>query len=239
MLVHGALSDHTTYRLLIAELRANMTTFTMDRRGRGASGEGIGEYSIQREFEDVAAVVDAVSARTGQPVALWGHSYGADCAMGGAGLTKNVDHLVLYEPGLATKYPFDAVEAIDTALAAGDREGAILALLYGIMGANDDEVEFMRASPLWPSRLANVWTMPRELRAEGSWVYQPGQFDAVTAATLIVAGAESPPIQQEANHVALAALPNAHIAVLDGQGHIAHQSDPAMVASVIWNFVSS
>ena len=216
-----------------------MTTFTMDRRGRGASGERTGDYSIQREFEDVAAVVDAVSARTDQPVALWGHSYGADCAMGGAGMTKNVNHLVLYEPGLATKYPPDAVDAIDTALAAGDREGAILALLYGIMGATDDEVEFMRASPLWPSRLANVWTMPRELRAEGGWVYQPGQFDAVTAATLIVAGSESPPIQQEANRVASAALPNARIAVLDGQGHIAHQSDPAMVASVIWKFVSS
>lgn len=34
-------------------------------------------------------------ARTGGPVALWGHSYGAGCAMGGAALTSNVDHLLL------------------------------------------------------------------------------------------------------------------------------------------------
>lgn len=34
VLVHGALSDHTTFALLIAELRARMRTFTMDRRGR-------------------------------------------------------------------------------------------------------------------------------------------------------------------------------------------------------------
>jgi pimeloyl-ACP methyl ester carboxylesterase len=239
VLVHGALSDHTTFALLVAELRSRMTTFAMDRRGRAASGDGSGEYSIEREFEDVAAVADAVAARTGQRVALWGHSYGADCAMGGAGLTRSVDHIVLYEPGFATEYPSEAVAAIDSAIADGDNERAVLALLYGIVGATEEEVEFMRSSPLWPSRLANAWTMPRELRGEGTWVYRPGQFDDVTAATLILEGSESPRIQHEANRLALAALPNARITVLGGHGHIAHQTDPAMIASVIWNFVSS
>ena len=226
VLVHGALSDHTTFALLVAELRDRMTTFTMDRRGRPASGDGTGEYSIEREFEDVAAVADEVATRTGQRVALWGHSYGADCAMGAAGLTTNIDHVVLYEPGFATEYPSEAVDAIDRAIAAGDNEGAILALLYGIVGATEKEVEFMRSSPLWPSRLANVWTMPRELRGEGDWVYRPGQFDAVSAPTLLLSGSESPPIQQEASHMAQAALPNARITVLGGHGHIAHQTTP-------------
>jgi pimeloyl-ACP methyl ester carboxylesterase len=239
VLVHGALSDHTTFAPLIAELRGRMTTFTLDRRGRPASGDAAGEYSIEREFEDVAAVADEVATRTGKGVALWGHSYGADCAMGAAGLTKNVDHVVLYEPGFATKYPSEAVDAIDRAIAAGDNEGAILALLYGIVGATEEEVDFMRSSPLWPTRLANVWTMPRELRGEGNWLYRPGQFDAVTAPTLLLSGSESPPIQQVASRMAQAALPNARITVLGGHGHIAHQTDPAMIASVIWNFVSS
>lgn len=239
VLVHGALSDHTTFALLVAQLRDRMTTFAMDRRGRVASGDGAGEYSIEREFGDVAAVADAVAKRTGQSIALWGHSYGADCAMGGAGLTRSVDHVVLYEPGFATEYPADAVDAIDRAIAEGDKEGAILALLYGIVGATDEEVEFMRSSPLWPTRLANVVTMPRELRGEGNWVYRPGQFDAVTAATLILEGSDSPSIQHQANSMALAALPNARIAVLEGHGHIAHQTDPAMIASVIWDFVST
>lgn len=239
VLVHGALSDHTTFALLIAELRDRMTTFVMDRRGRAASGDGSGGYSIEREFEDVAAVGEEVAKRTDQRIALWGHSYGADCAMGGAGLTKNVGHVVLYEPGFATEYPSDAIEGIERAIAAGDKEGAILALLYEIVGATEEEVEFMRSSPLWATRLANVWTMPRELRGEGNWVYRPGQFDGVTAPTLLLSGSESPPIQQEASRLALAALPNARITVLGGHGHIAHQTDPAMIASVIWNFVSS
>ena len=82
----------------------------MDRRGFGASGD-TADYSIERDFEDVAAVVDAVAARTGGPVALWGHSYGANCAMGAATLTSNVHHLVLYEPSLGLPYPPGSIEA--------------------------------------------------------------------------------------------------------------------------------
>ena len=50
----------------------------------------------------MAAVVDAVAARTGRPVALWGHSYGCNPAMGGAALTTNVYRLILYEPSSAS-----------------------------------------------------------------------------------------------------------------------------------------
>jgi pimeloyl-ACP methyl ester carboxylesterase len=77
VLVHGSIQDHTISAPLVDELRDGVTTFSMDRRGFGASGDTAG-YSIEREFEDVAAVVDAVAARTGGPVALWGHSYGAN-----------------------------------------------------------------------------------------------------------------------------------------------------------------
>ena len=68
VLVHGSVSDHTTLAPLIEEARPGMTTFSMDRRGFGASDDAPG-YAIQREFEDVAAVVDAVAERTGGPAA--------------------------------------------------------------------------------------------------------------------------------------------------------------------------
>jgi pimeloyl-ACP methyl ester carboxylesterase len=93
VLVHGSLCDHTRFDPLVAELRAGMTTFVMDRRGFGASGDAAA-YSIERELEDVAAVVDAVAARTDGPVALWGHSYCSNCAMGGAAFTSSVRHLL-------------------------------------------------------------------------------------------------------------------------------------------------
>ena len=187
----------------------------MDRRGFGASGDAAG-YAIQQEFEDVAAVVEAVAARTGKPVALWGHSYGAGCAMGGAALTGKVHHLVIYEPSLGIAYPAGSIERIEEVVAAGDGETAILAVLVGIVGMTEEEVDALRSSPRWPTLLAGTPTVPRECRAEDSWVYQPGQLDSITATTLLLAGSESPPVLTKAMHQAAAAIPDARIQVLEG-----------------------
>lgn len=241
MLVHGGLNDHTTDRPFIDELRGSVTTFAMDRRGRGASGDGP-DYAIEREFEDIAAVVDEVAARTGQAVAVWGHSYGADCAMGAARLTDNVARLVLYEPGLGyagSDAVTVALTEIDTAIAAGDLEGALYTALRGIVELTEEEVAVVRATPGWAARLAAVPRLPREVRAEIEWSYRPGQFDTVTASTLLLAGADSVPAQQEATQRAAAAIPDARVRTLDGHSHIAHRVDPAMVAAIVCGFVAS
>lgn len=241
LLVHGALNDHTTDRPFIEELRGSVTTFAMDRRGRGASGDGP-DYAIEREFEDIAAVIDAVAARTEQAVSVWGHSYGADCAMGAAARTDNVARLVLYEPGLGftcSDSVLEAIEAVDHAVAAGDLEGALLTAFRGIVELTEDEIAFVRSSPAWPARLAAVPVLPREIKAEVDWVYQSGQFDTVNAPTLLLSGAESSPAQQEATRRAAAAIPDARVRTLDGHSHIAHRLDPAMVAAIVCEFVAS
>ncbi len=238
VLVHGSLCDHTRFDPLVAELRDGVTTFAMDRRGFGASGDA-SDYSIEREFEDVAAVVDAVAARTGGPVALWGHSYGANCAMGGAALTSNVARLLLYEPSLGLTYPAGSIEAVEQALAAGDRQAGIRLVFVGIMEMSEEEVDAMRASPLWPVRLAAAPTVPRECRVEEGWAYRPGQFDGITAPTLVLTGAETPAVVTETTRSAASAIPRAHIQVLEGHGHFAFQTDPGMVAAIIRRFVSS
>jgi pimeloyl-ACP methyl ester carboxylesterase len=237
VLVHGSMCDHTAFDPLVAELRDTMTTFAMDRRGFGGSGDAPG-YAIEREFEDVAAVVDAVAARTGRPVALWGHSYGAGCAMGGAALTGAVGRLVLYEPGLGIPDPAGSIEEVEAALAAGDAETALLLVLAGIVGMTDEEVASLRSGPRWPTMLASAPTVPRECRAEDGWTYRPGAFDGLSAPTLLLAGAESHPVLGEATDRALAAIPGARVEVVDGHAHLAYRSDPAMVAAVIREFVS-
>jgi pimeloyl-ACP methyl ester carboxylesterase len=236
VLVHGSMCDHTRFDPLVAELRDGMTTFAMDRRGFGASADA-GGYSIEREFEDVAAVVDAVAERAGGPVALWGHSYGAGCAMGAAALTSNIHHLILYEPGLGLAYPTGSIQAIEKALAAGDREAAIF-IAFGALDLTDDERDAMRSSPLWPVRLASAPTLPRECRTEESWTYRPGQFDAVTARTLMLTGSETPPDVRDLAHRAAAAIPHTEMRVLEGHGHFAFQDEPAMVAAIIRQFTA-
>ena len=96
VLVHGAMADHTRWRPLLPYLEPHATVHAIDRRGRGASGDGP-DYQVAREFEDIAAVVDAVAEASGSAVDLYGHSYGGFCAFGGAALTANISRLVLYE----------------------------------------------------------------------------------------------------------------------------------------------
>lgn len=237
VMVHGSPTDHTTFDPLVTELRSAMTTYAMDRRGSGASGDTL-PYSVEREFEDVAAAVDAVAATTEAPVSLWGHSYGCGPAMGGAALSGNVAHLVLYEPSFGLTYPTGTVEAIESAVAAGDREAAIRAALVDTMVMTDDEFEAFKATSRWPSTVAAADTLGRECRVEHTWRHDPDRFAAITAPTLLLTGSESDATITALTDRAAAAIPDAHVRVLTGHGHFAHKTDPAMVAAVVRDWTS-
>jgi pimeloyl-ACP methyl ester carboxylesterase len=88
-------------------------------------------------------------------------------------------------------------------------------------------------------RLAAVPVLPREVKAEVGWVYQPGQYDAISAPTLVLAGGDSPDAQQDATQRATNAIPHAEIHRLDGHTHIAHRTDPALVAALVVEFNAS
>jgi pimeloyl-ACP methyl ester carboxylesterase len=208
----------------------------MDRRGFGASGDAAG-YDPEREFEDVAAVVEAVAGHAGEPVALFGHSYGAGCAMGAAALTGAVPRLVLYEPGLGISYPSGSIEEIEAAVAAGDLDTAALLVLEGIVGLTEEEAAALRSGPRWPGLLACTPTVPRECRAEDGWDYRPGRLDGITAPTLLLTGSETPADLKAATDRAAAAIGGARVQVLEGHAHLAHRTDPAMVVAAIRRFV--
>jgi pimeloyl-ACP methyl ester carboxylesterase len=232
VMVHGSPSEHTTFDPLVAALRSDMTTFAMDRRGSGASGD-TAPYSVEREFEDVAAVVDAVAAQVAGPVSVWGHSYGCGPAMGGAALSGNVTHLVLYEPSFGLTYPTGTVETMESAVDAGDPEAAIRAALVDTMVMTDAEFEAVKATSRWPTTLAAAPTLGRECRVEHTWRYDPGQFDAITAPTLLLTGSDSDANITALTHCAAEAIPDSQIRVLVGHGHFAHKTDPAMVAAIV------
>ena len=89
ILVHGASADHTTFRVVGPRFAERFTVHAIDRRGRGASGDGPA-YAIEREYEDVAAVAETLAAGSGTAVAVFGHSYGGRCALGAALLTGTI-----------------------------------------------------------------------------------------------------------------------------------------------------
>lgn len=237
VLVHGSMSDHITFDALVGALESSFTTFAMDRRGFGASPE-TGRYSADREFDDVAAVVDAVAERSGQAVVLFGHSWGASCVIGAAARTRNLRRLIPYEPSFGLRYPAGFIERVDRQASAGDANGAIVSVLTTLAGMTEEQVAAMRAAPTWPARLKTAPTIAREARLEDGWVLDHDQFATVTVPVLLISGSESPPELVAVTHNCAAVLPDARVHVLGGRDHFAYKSHPHEVADVIRDFAA-
>jgi len=129
----------------------------MDRRGFGASRDGSG-YSAEREFSDVAAVVEAVAARTGQPVVLFGSSWGANWALGAARGLPTLRALILCEPSLVLRHAPGSLDRIEERIAAGDSEG-VGRDMGTEAGPTEDQIAARRAAPNWSQRVASVPTV--------------------------------------------------------------------------------
>jgi len=124
----GGVGFELRWAPILPALSERFTVYACDRRGRGTSGDGP-SYTMQCEFEDVAAVVDGI----GGPVDLLGHSYGALCALEAAVLARNLRRLVLYEPPIPAGMPITPERVIDrlqALLDAGDNEGVVATFTY-------------------------------------------------------------------------------------------------------------
>jgi pimeloyl-ACP methyl ester carboxylesterase len=237
LLVHGATADHTTtWRSVRVELERWFTVYAMDRRGRGGSGDSPA-YSLAREAEDVAAVVDAI----GGPVGVLGHSHGALCAIEAARLTPNAARLVLYEGVVLDGEDVvaaETVERLDVLLEAGDVEGLLVATYREVAGMATEEIEMLRSQrDAWMVRLGNAPTVPRELRATRSYRFQPDRFRDVRAPVLLLVGGRSPAREREYATAVAAALPDARVAVLPGQQHAAMHTAPELFVSEVARFL--
>src|SRR5216683_633653 len=88
VLVDGTAADHTRWAPILTKLQERFTVFAMDRRGRGGSGDAA-DYVLEREFDDIAAVVDTVAGS--RKVHLLGHSYDALFSFKDTVTTEKID----------------------------------------------------------------------------------------------------------------------------------------------------
>ena len=236
VLVHGATADHTTWRTSGPLLVARRTLHAIDRRGRGASGDGDpgSAYAIEREFDDLAAVVDAVAAEAGgRPVDVAGHSYGGRIALGAALRTANLRRVVCYEgappaPGHGYQ-PEDAgtVRRVEVLVAAGDRDAALATVMRDIVGMPEPDLAAFRADPIWPRRAAAIDTTIRELRAETSGAASLDALGAVRQPVLQILGGSSSEPFAAATRALDARLGNGRVVTIDGARHAAHHTHAA------------
>jgi pimeloyl-ACP methyl ester carboxylesterase len=238
ILVHGAAADHGRWSPILPALEERFTVYAIDRRGRGGSGDADG-YTMEREAEDIASVVDSI----GDSVNLLGHSYGALLALEAALLTRNVCKLVLYDPGIEVAgqeiYPHEVIDRLEALLDKDDRAGIVVTTMREVAGLSSEVVEYMRSQPVWQARVAAAHTIPRELRAVKAYRFDPGRFGDLRVPTLLLSGGDSPSALRMATEVAGEALPDSRIVVMPGQGHSAMDTGTDLFTAEVLRFIAA
>jgi pimeloyl-ACP methyl ester carboxylesterase len=236
VLVHGATADHSRWAPVLPAFERHFSVCVVDRRGRGCRGDSE-EYALEREFEDIAAVVDSI----GEPVNLLGHSYGAVCALEAALLTRNVRKLVLYEPGMNVTgeeiYPPGFIDRLDALLEVEDRDVVISTMFRDLVGMPQEEVEYLQSLPAWQERVKAAHTVPRELRADEAYRFDPERFGDLMVPTLMLEGSDSPAFLKAADKAVDETLPNCRIVVMPGQGHAAMDTGTDLFTTEVLRFL--
>lgn len=236
VLVHGgAAASHIDWEPVVPQLAEYFTIYAMNRRGRGESGDA-DTYTVEQEFDDVAAVVNSIS----EPVHLLGHSFGALCTLEAALLTDNIAKLVLYEPALGDAgseiFSEELLQRIDSRLDANDMDGALTVLLHSV-GYSDGDIDRLSTEELWRVRLEAAPTITRELRALNAYRFAPDRFSDLSVPTGLVTGSESPTLFQISTARLDEGLPNSHIITLPEQTHEAVTAAPDLFVEKVAAFL--
>ena len=214
---HRAIDQRTTEiaKQLAAE---GFTAVDYDRRGRDRSGD-TPPWSLGREVEDVAALIEAAGA----PAALYTSSSGAGIALAAVTEGLDVSALALYEPPyFAGSNGTEHIATLERMLNAGQLDEATRYNMTAIIGLPAEAVEEMAQAPWWPGLVAVAPTLVYDHKASHDIETDPdwrSRWAAVTVPTIVYSGNQTFPGLPEAADAVAAALPNAQRHVLSGQDH--------------------
>jgi pimeloyl-ACP methyl ester carboxylesterase len=233
LLIHGGGSTPERWQPIAPRFEASFTVCRVARRGVGSSGDAT-DYSVARQAEDIAAVVEAV----GGPVNVLGHSFGGLCALESALLTANIRRLILYEAPILPLLPPGFADRMQTILDGGDRDGVWATFNREIVKMPEDEIVLQRAKPTHAVRLASIHVMVQEARAQERYRFDPARYGGVRIPTLLLVGGDSPAWAHRATQAIHDAVPNSRVIVLPGQQHIAMDTAPDLFVREVMAFLN-
>jgi pimeloyl-ACP methyl ester carboxylesterase len=240
VLVGGGLDDGAENVPLGTWLAGTFTVVNYRRRGRGDSGD-VAPYAVQREIEDLAAVIDAVGGRAH----VFGASTGGALALEAAAAGLPIDRVAVHEvPYLIDD---DLVAAwrvytheLDAALDSGDHDQA-LRLFMRLAGSSDDDIAAAEAAPVWPALVTLAPTLRYDAACLGDGLPPAERLKTVTQPVLLTSGATTDPHSAglpidffgAAADAAAAHLADGRRVTIEVAGHV---PDPALVGPVLTTF---
>ena len=233
VLVSGGSVDRMSNAPLAEQLAADFTVYNYDRRGRGASGD-TQPYAVEREIEDIAAVIEAA----GGTAHLFGSSSGAALALAAAAHQLPIQKLALWEPPFIVdnsrpRPPADTARIYRDFVAQGKRGDAVEYFMTQVVGLPAEFAGFARTQPWWPQQEALAHTLAYDAEIMGDYSLPAAHAVAVTIPTLVLIGGATFPWLAAAVDALVAALPNGRQQTLEGQEH---NVDAAVLAPALRTF---
>lgn len=199
------------------------TVFTYDRRGRGESGDTALSYAVEREVEDIAALLN----EAGGAAFLWGMSSGAVLALEAAIRLRGIKKLALYEAPFIVDDSRSTTERDWARIAeavAANRPSEAVKLFLKSVGVPAFFIAVMPLMPLWSKLKAIAHTLLYDRAIVGE--NQRGKplwgdrWDSITIPALVTDGGKSPTWMTHGNRSLASVLPNARYQTLQGQTHM-------------------
>ncbi|MFJ7989342.1 alpha/beta fold hydrolase [Streptomyces sp. NPDC096351] len=219
VLVSGALGTAAGERLLGGLLARRFSVVAYDRRGRGGSGDG-GPYAVEREVEDLAAVVGAA----GPGAALHGTGTGGALVLAAVAAGLPAGAVSVFEP------PYSA--------AAAERRHRVAELLGA--GRPAEALDLFLAESTVPAELRPglaelAHTLAYDVAVLGDGTVPEGLLARIRARVLVVDGGASPAGTRQAARAVTESLPRARHRTLTGQ---THDVAPHVLAPVLEEFLT-
>ncbi|MBZ2166663.1 alpha/beta fold hydrolase [Methanobacterium spitsbergense] len=143
ILLHGGISSSQYFMKLGAALSDEFTVYIPDRRGRGLSGAFGDNYGLQREVEDLDAILKKTDAHY-----LFGGSSGGLIALQASITLSSIKKIVTYEPLVyVNKSEMDKFNEIVQRFEKQLAEGDVITAMITAMDVNS-EVDPDQKSPL-------------------------------------------------------------------------------------------
>jgi pimeloyl-ACP methyl ester carboxylesterase len=233
VLVDGAFCGRSfgPARSLATALAGSFSVYFYDRRGRGDSGD-TKPYSVEREIEDLAAVI----SHAGGNAFVYGISSGAALALEAAATGVPMRKLATYEVpytgvGDTQGVPVDHASHLNGLLAENKRGAMVSYFLVKMIGVPAFVPIMLRFMPkVWKSQKASANTLPNEIAVSNNFTVPRDRLAQISVPTLVMVGGKAGPAIAAAQEATAKAVPQAVHHTLDGQTH--QVTDTAMAAEL-------
>ncbi|MCW2786379.1 MAG: hypothetical protein JWP74_2896 [Marmoricola sp.] len=226
VIVEGAMCQRSmgAGQALVPLLSGRYSVHAYDRRGRGESGPGSSPYDVQREVEDLVAVLDAA----GPGVRVFAASSGAVLTLEAARQGVPMAKVALYEApfildGTHAPNPLDLPQQLQAMVDDG-RPGDAVKTFMRTVGVPAFGIVMMRLMPVWKKLVGVAHTLPYDLSIvvpfEQGTPLPDGYYADVQPETLVIAGGKSPQYMQNAQAAIVDQLPSGMLLTLPGQTHM-------------------